>query len=197
MQNQKFTPVPIPKDGSVFITKQIQFSKSMDDIFLELKLETLWCQNSINMYGKDILEPRLTAWYGDPHAVYTYSGIKNIPLSWTDTLFNMKQVLEQEIGTEFNSVLLNYYRNGNDYMGFHSDDELELGLNPVIASVSLGSARKFLFINKANRKNEVPVVLNHGDVLVMAGDTQTYWKHGIRKTLSVGPRINLTFRKVY
>ena len=171
------------------------------ELFRVLMAESPWRETELQMFGKRIKMPRLTCWYGDADAVYTYSGIRNEPLPWTDCLNHMAERVRQVTGAEFNSVLLNLYRDGNDSMAWHSDDERELGPSPVIASVSLGATRKFNF-RKAKAQAGAPratrsIELTDGSLLQMHGDTQRDWQHGIPKAPQVTePRINLTFRRV-
>lgn len=156
---------------------------------------TPWEQSSIHIYGRDVKEPRLTAYYGD--LSYTYSSTKRTPLIWEPHILNLKSIVESYTNIEFNSCLLNYYRDGNDYIGFHSDDEPELGENPNIATLVLGEARNFIFIEKSTNV-ETLVMLGHGDLLLMKGDTQKYYKHGIKKSkYNIHPRVSLTFRRIY
>jgi alkylated DNA repair dioxygenase AlkB len=163
-----------------------------------LTLQTPWEQKTITLFGKPVLEPRLTAWIGDPDAVYTYSGTRLSPHPWTEALLKMKARIERQCGATFNSVLLNLYRDQNDSMGMHSDDEKELGPQPVIASLSLGAPRRFVM--KCRLIKTIPsktFLLQTGDLLIMRGDCQKRWKHGIPKEKKeCGPRINLTFRKI-
>ena len=160
--------------------------------------KTPWRQEDISLFGVTRPQPRLIAWYGDPGAVYTYSGISHDPLPWTARLLELRSAIEGLCDMTFNSVLLNYYRDGMDSMGLHADDEPELGDRPVIASYSLGARRRMYFRHKARR--ELPTQsldLPHDSLLVMSGTTQEYWKHGIRRTSRpCGPRVNLTFRLV-
>lgn len=163
--------------------------------FFELLLSTVeWKQEGMKMYGKTVNFPRLTAWYGDRDKPYSFSGITLHPLEWTNELLNIQQQLLIKTGLQFNSVLLNRYRNGNDSISWHSDGEPELGQNPTIASVNFGEARTFEL--KHNTSGEtITVVLPHGSMLLMAGETQHFWKHRVAKTSkSVKERINLTFR---
>ncbi len=153
-------------------------------------------QPTIKLGAKVINSPRLSAWHGDPDAVYTYSGLRNLPFPWTETLSQMRNSLENLTGSRFNSVLLNLYRSGSDSMGWHSDNEPELGNQPTIASISLGETRKFLMKHKklACRWEKM---LTSGSALIMAGETQRYWRHSIPKTKTLqGERINLTFRRI-
>lgn len=164
----------------------------------ELIASVPWRQDTITVWGKRRLQPRLVAWYGDAGASYTYSGLRLDPLPWTDTLMELKSLAESAANAEFNSVLLNHYRDQNDSMGMHSDDEPELGENPVIASLSLGEER--VFVLKHRFRTELPpcrLPLASGSLLVMKGPTQANWKHGLPKERhACGSRINLTFRYV-
>lgn len=169
------------------------------DRLLDRLLERVpWRQPRIHMFGREILSPRLAAWYGDPGACYTYSGLRNEPLPWLEELAELRERLEAFTGAAFNSVLLNLYRDGGDSMGWHSDDEKELGPNPVIASLSLGVARRFrLRPKKGRRAPGVDLDLGRGSLLVMAGETQHHWRHAVPKSAAAaGPRINLTYRLV-
>jgi alkylated DNA repair dioxygenase AlkB len=196
--NQVFERLPLP-EADVSILRDLDTHAPHEAIFEQLLRDSKWQQREMNMYGKKVLQPRLTAWYGDPERTYNYSGIRNIPLPWTDLLREVKRRIEDCTEEQFNSVLLNYYRDNNDSMGFHSDDEKELGPEPTIASLSLGDQRTFLFKHKNNVElGVVPVPLPGGSVLLMKGQTQKNYKHAInRETRTCGPRINLTFRKIY
>ncbi len=167
-----------------------------DLIFQKLLTEINWRQDKIKFYGKEIDIPRLTAWYGDSGKSYTYSNITMNPIPWTPVLFLIKNRIEEVAKISFNSVLINFYRHGKDSMAWHSDDEPELGKNPIIASVSFGGARKFRLRHRFNKTLEkVAFNLTHGSLLMMKGKTQEYWQHQIPKTAKpVMPRINLTFR---
>ena len=169
-----------------------------DSFFALLKNELPWQQDTIKLFGKSVKIPRLQSWHGDPECTYTYSNLTMAPNPWTKSLSSIKAKCEalcaQSYGTRFNSVLANWYRDGKDSMSFHSDDEPELGTNPVIASVTLGEARPFVFKHKET-KEKYTQVLEHGSVLIMAGATQSHYVHGIAKTAKpIGGRINLTFR---
>ncbi len=157
-----------------------------------------WQQEVIRLFDRQLQCPRLSAWYGDPGTVYQYSGIVRNPAPWPQYLSKLCCSIESRVESEFNSVLLNYYRDGNDSMGKHSDDEKELGKNPVIASLSLGNTRRFLLHPKSQSAGKPCAVnLTHGSLLIMKGNCQRNWKHAVPKTKSaVGPRINLTFRKI-
>ena len=168
-------------------------------IFDQLRDTTPWEQHVVRLFGRSHPAPRLSAWYGDPGATYTYSGLQLSPQPWTPLLDQLRQRVSTLTSKPFNSALLNYYRDGSDGMGWHSDDEPELGRDPCIASLSLGSERRFLLRHKT--QSNLPTsqyLLGDGDLLIMQGKTQHYWKHQIPKTRRpVGPRINITFRYVH
>lgn len=165
-------------------------------LFATLQTKISWQQGKIKLFGKTHAEPRLSAWIGDPEAVYTYAGKQMKPDSWLSELECLRQFLHLSFPYQWNSVLLNLYRDGHDYMGFHADNEPELGLNPVIASLSLGAERRFVFKHRGDAsKNEI--LLEHGSLLIMSGETQRDWLHALPKSLRVKtPRINLTFRTI-
>lgn len=165
--------------------------------FEQLTLEIPWKQEPIRMFGKKVMQPRLTAWVADKGLSYRYSGIEMKPLPWNQPLIEIKMQIQKLLGTKFNSVLLNLYRDGRDSMGWHRDNEPELGRNPLIASVSLGEPRRFLMRLYSNPETKIEFLLNHGSLLVMAGECQTEWEHSIPKSLKINsPRINLTFRRI-
>lgn len=157
-----------------------------------------WTQNTINMYGKRQLIPRLNAWYGDPGANITFSGITFNPMPWVSDLLTLKQQVETWLGCQFNSVLANYYRDGNDSVAWHSDDEKELGPTPLIASLSLGANRRFSLRPRfESTQTTQHIDLEGGSLLVMSGETQANWSHQIAKTKKTTQgRINLTFRQI-
>jgi alkylated DNA repair dioxygenase AlkB len=172
-------------------------SEESDQLMEALTTEVAWRQEPILIYGKKVMQPRLTAWYGEANASYRYSGIEMKPLPWIPALTLIRDRIRQQTGFEFNSVLLNQYRDGKDSMGWHRDNEPELGKNPVIASLSFGTSRRFLFRKYREHEQKMEITLGHGSLLIMKGETQTYWEHSIPKMLKVGePRINLTFRWV-
>lgn len=167
------------------------------EVFARLMDEVEWRQESITLFGRRVAQPRLMAWYGDEGTAYTYSGLKNEPLPWSPLLLDLKHRVEELSGHTFNSVLLNLYRDGNDSMGYHSDDERELGSNPVIASLSLGAKRKFNLKQKST-KELVSIELHDNSLLIMKGELQENWKHAIPKSKRVhSARINLTFRRIH
>lgn len=156
-----------------------------------------WEQHPVTVFGKTLLTPRLTAWYGDPRSVYRYSGSRFDPLPWTPPLLEMKTRVESHTGAVFNSVLLNYYRDGSDSVAWHSDHEEELGDKPLIASVSLGQERKFEFRKKLDHRLKYALKLGNGSLLIMKGRLQDEWEHRIPKSSApMIPRIGLTFRMI-
>ena len=163
----------------------------------ELTATTAWRQDSITMYGKPSPIPRLQAWYGEPGRTYTYSGIEMAPQPWTPALLEVRAAAEREARVTFNSVLCNRYRDGRDSVAWHSDDEPELGVDPVIASVSFGAVRPFRFRHRLDPSLTAEVELASGSIVVMRGPTQACWRHQIPKTTRlVGERLNLTFRVI-
>lgn len=168
-----------------------------DQWLAQLLAETPWEQPQVFLHGKHYPVPRLLAWYGDAEASYCYSGLVHQPLPWTALLGEIRLAVEQAAGQRFNGVLLNYYRDGKDSMGWHSDDETVLGRNPLIASLNLGGMRRFDLRRKGQTRIEHSLELGHGALLVMRGATQHHWQHQVAKTARpVAPRINLTFRLI-
>jgi len=163
-----------------------------------LKSEVPWSQPEVRIFGRFSPSPRLSAWYGDQHAVYRYSGLTNFPFPWLPWLHELRRRIEHYTQDSFNSVLLNFYRGGSDGMGWHRDNEPELGINPVIASISLGFPRRFVM--RHYKRRDMPrleVSPENGSLLIMRGQTQGLWQHAVPKTrMSVGLRLNLTFRNV-
>ncbi len=184
----------LPCDGEVLYSQNF----IEEDYLEELINDIQWGQSNIQIFGKTIPEPRLTAWYADPEINYTYSGATKTPIPWNLTLLDLKKKVEIASGISFNGVLLNYYRSGTDYMGWHSDDEKELGDNPIIASLSFGEARRFQLKHKTKKELETKTIeTKSGSLIIMKGETQKHWKHRLAKTeKKVGERINLTFRKI-
>ncbi|WP_250884046.1 alpha-ketoglutarate-dependent dioxygenase AlkB [Glaciecola sp. XM2] len=191
-----FEQLPMP-NAQVYLIENWIKPATADKLFMHFHRALAWEQPSIRLFGKTMKVPRLQAWYGDAEAGYTYSGLKMEPLPWEPQLAKLKSYCEQTCSTSFNSVLANLYRNGSDSMGLHADDEPELGRHPVIASVSFGQTRRFDFKHKQT-KEKVSVDLNHGSLLIMRGETQDYWQHGINKTKRIDKaRLNFTFRFVH
>ncbi len=186
-------------DAEVTLYKGFFHKEDADRLYTSLLKDTNWKQEDITVYGKTYPTPRLTAWYGDPQTAYTFSGSKWEPYPWNADLLFIKEKVEKAAGATFNSVLLNLYRNGADSVGWHRDNEEELGRNPVIASVSFGETRPFHIRHKFRKelaRMEIP--LTHGSLLLMAGPMQHYWEHQVPKTAKpISPRINLTFRFVH
>lgn len=171
-----------------------------DALLQALRRDVKWKQEaSLCRDGRRHKQPWLTAWYGDPGATYIYSGVRNEPRAWTEALAQLRDEVAKETGTPFNSVLLNLYRNGDDSIGAHSDNEPELGTRPVIASVSLGATRTFVLAQrKPLERTAGRLLLEHGSLLVMNGDAQQRYVHHIPKEPAVTEaRINLTFRRVF
>lgn len=158
-----------------------------------------WKQDHIKFFGKTHPLPRLTSWYGDPGASYKYSGIYSDPNPWNDGLLYVKSKVEAALGVCFNSVLLNWYRDGSDSLSWHADDERELGPEPIIASASFGDTRDFLFRRKDDKDQNLALKLHHGSLVVMKGTTQQHWVHSVpkRKSSSSRSRFNLTFRQIF
>jgi alkylated DNA repair dioxygenase AlkB len=168
-----------------------------DELLAVLLTGISWQQEDIVMFGELRRVPRLVAWHGDPGTAYTYSGTAHEPLPWTAALQSIRDRVQDLTGHSFNSVLLNRYRDGRDGMGWHADDERELGRDPVIASVSLGATRRFKLRHRRLREAAATIDLAHGDLLLMAGSTQHAYVHAVPKTTRpVGERVNLTLRLV-
>ena len=187
------TPIPVP-DGALSFLAQLALSLGNDEVLARLIAETAWRSELVTVWGKQYPQPRLTAWHGE--AAYAYSGLRLEPLPFTALQQEIREAVEAASGHRFNSVLLNYYRDGRDSMGMHSDNEPELGPEPVIASVSFGAERSFILQHKGS-KERVRLALSDGSLLLMAGTLQQHWLHGINKVARpLGPRVNLTFRFV-
>jgi alkylated DNA repair dioxygenase AlkB len=182
--NLKYIPNFIPLAEAATLMRSLQ--ESLD-----------WRQEQITLYGKTHDVPRLQAWYGNEDAAYQYSNLTMRPLPWSSSLLKLKQQCETASNSRFNSVLANLYRHGQDGMGRHADNEPELGQQPVIASLSFGEVRNLDFYHNQS-KDKVRLPMGNGSLLVMSGDTQTYWQHGIAKTKKqLAARINLTFRYIH
>lgn len=183
------------KDGELYYDRFFFSNIEANKYFNLLKKEIQWQQDNIKIFGKIYPQPRLTALYANNNKSYSYSNIKMQPITFTPTLFDIKSKIEKRINSQFTSCLLNLYRNGQDSNGWHADNEKELGLNPVIASLSLGAERVFHMKHRNDKKEKVKINLTNGSLLVMKGRTQHHWLHQIPKTRKkVGERINLTFR---
>lgn len=195
---QELHRLPIA-DAEIYHLARLRLPEAPDFLLRKLIEQTPWRAEEITVWGKRHVQPRLTAWYGDAGSRYRYSGLDLEPLPWTDTLQAIREAVETVAGTTFNSVLLNYYRNHRDSMGFHSDDEPELGAEPVIGSLSLGARRMFTLKHRRGKDvAPVRIALESGSLLVMRGITQRNWKHGIAKQARpCGARVNLTFRRIH
>jgi alkylated DNA repair dioxygenase AlkB len=172
-----------------------------DALFEALRVDIPWTRHRLRIFGREVEAPRLSCWIGDPGAMYRYSGTRFTPEPWPAALAPARDAVSEAAGIRFNSVLANLYRDGQDAMGWHSDDERELGPEPVIASLSLGATRRFVLkarvADAEGRFARHVLELAHGSLLVMRGDTQTRFRHALPRTARpVGPRINLTFRQI-
>ena len=187
------TPLPV-RDGELGWLAQLPLPWPNAEVLARLIAQTAWRAETVVVYGKRHLQPRLSAWHGDK--AYRYSGLQLAPVPMTPLLETIRLAVQDATGRCYNSVLLNYYRDGRDSMGMHSDDEPELGPMPAIASVSFGATRTFILRHKAS-KETLKLPLTDGSLLFMAGATQANWVHGINKTSRpVGERLNLTFRNI-
>lgn len=187
----------LPSGGEVYYIPHVFSHEKADEYFNLLFSEIRWKQEPIKIFGKEVLQPRLTAWYGDIEKPYTYSGLTMAPNHWIHPLMEIKKVADEYSGVQSTSALLNLYRDGNDGLGWHRDNEKVLGPEPVIASVSLGVSRFFQFRKYHNKKDVISIELEPGSLLVMRGATQRSWEHRVPKSKKVhGARINITFRKI-
>ncbi len=205
MQSDLFLSAPLSLDlPDAEITYYPDFIQGQSHYYQTLINDINWQQDTLGLYGRQVLIPRLNAWYGESDADYSYSGLDLTPLPWTKTLLVLKSAVEQQLRARFNSVLANYYRDGADSVAWHSDDEPELGEQPLIASLSFGATRRFSLRSRFSlcNNNEAKPSPKHldlagGSLLVMGGTTQRYWQHQIPKTRrAVAGRINLTFRTI-
>ncbi|MDQ2771489.1 MAG: alpha-ketoglutarate-dependent dioxygenase AlkB [Bacteroidota bacterium] len=189
--------LPLPQAELLFAPDFLPAAKARS-LLADLTATVTWEQRTIRLFGQEFPQPRLTAWYGDPDARYTYSGLAWEPRPWLPALAELRARVEAATTARYNSVLLNLYRDGRDSMGWHADDEPELGPAPIIASLSLGAPRRFRLRPRAGLPY-VPfgIDLPNGSLLLMRGPTQQHWQHALPKTARpVGPRLNLTFRWV-
>lgn len=185
-------------DGDILWVRRFLPPREADQLMQTLHNDIPWRQDSIRIAGKDTPIPRLQAWFGDPGMSYTYSGLTLQPTPWSPTLAQVKQRIEAYSDTHFNSLLANLYRDENDSVGWHADDEPELGENPVIASLSLGESRDFVLKHRNHPEQKLKLSLENGDLLIMKGALQHHWLHQIPKARTqCGPRINLTFRRIF
>ncbi len=197
LENNLQNKVVINTDGDAILYPFFFSIKESNRLFSDLYSSVKWRQDTIQFFGKKMPLPRLTAWYGDEGKSYTYSGIEQHPEAWNPVLKSIKSKIEEISEVTFNSVLINLYRDGKDSVSWHSDDEPELGENPIIASVSFGASRRFSLKHKISKDHKIDIDLPNGSLLLMKGQMQHFWQHQIAKTSkSVAPRINLTFRVI-
>ena len=196
-QSNEFIKLPL-KDANVLYLEQFYNSETSNFLFNTLRKEIQWQQDNIKLFGKTYKQPRLTALYAENEKPYSYSNITMYPESFFKELEQIKSDVEEMIAHKFTTCLANLYRTGNDSNGWHSDNEKELGHNPVIASLSLGATRSFQLKHKTDSSLRFNIELPSGSLLIMKGTTQEFWKHQIPKTKKhVGERINLTFRTIH
>lgn len=187
----------LPYDFGALLHRDVWDDDQSSDMMRRLSQDLEWQQVHVEVFNRRVAQPRLTCWYGDTGKSYSYSGVHLDPLPWTPLLSEIKRITEGTVGSTFNSVLANMYRSGSDSIAWHSDDEPELGPQPVIASVSFGSLRRFDMRHRST-KETVHIDLTSGSILVMSGMSQSHWQHQIAKTKKpIGPRINLTFRTIH
>ncbi len=186
----------LPQDGTVNYYGKILNQKEANDFYKTL-LETIeWKNDEAVIFGKKIITKRKVAWYGDENFEYTYSNSTKNAIPWTEELLALKKMTEEKTGEIFNSCLLNLYHDGSEGMAYHSDAEKDLKKNGAIASLSFGAERKFLFKHKFNQE-KIEIFLEHGSLLMMKDQTQSFWLHRLPPTKKVFvPRINLTFRMI-
>ena len=189
--------IQLPNADLIYVPNFYQTDEA-NFIFKYLKNKTPWQEDDIKVFGKTYKQPRLTAFYSEDNKSYGYSGLQLKTEKFTPLLNDIKQKIEHEFLESFNSVLLNFYRDGNDSNGWHADNEKELGNNPVIASISLGEERPFHFKHRTIKEQRHKILLKHGSLLIMKGEMQHYWLHQIAKTKKqISERINLTYRLIF
>ena len=197
MQDLKSKGNIILPDASLMYEPAFLEPEEADTLYDSLLREVLWQQDEITLFGKTFPQPRLTALYGENGKSYAYSGIRMQPHPFPEILKSVKSRVEAYCGHFFTTCLLNLYRDGTDSNGWHADDEKELGVNPVIASVSLGAPRAFHLKHRKEASERYRLVLDHGSLLVMGGPMQHHWLHQLPKTRRpIGGRINMTFRNI-
>ena len=197
--------IPLP-DARLDFDPHWLTATAADALFADLHAAIPWETHRLRIFGRELDSPRLSCWIGDPGAAYTYSRTRFEPRPWPPALAFVRARLQADLGAGFNSVLANLYRDGRDSMGWHSDDEPELGAEPVIASLSLGATRRFTLKRRADHPEPVEgrhasakfaIELPHGSLFVMRGATQHHWRHALPRTAKpCGERLNLTFRRV-
>lgn len=196
-QDYQFKQMQTIVENEIYLKPDFLTEAEADSCFTRLLKTTAWQEETLFIYGRFIKVPRLMSWHGDAQAVYCYSGKTHNPLPWTSELLELKQLAEDFAQSEFNSVLLNLYRNGADSMSWHSDDEKELGDKPLIASLTLGAVRDFQLRHRRDKNHRLNLQLPHGSLLLMKNTCQQSWQHQLPKRQKVTrARINLTFRLV-
>ena len=196
LKNSDYALNILPKDGRVEYLPELLSEEYSANLMSQLQTSLLWESDELMIFGKKVITRRKVAWIGDLGCAYTYSGVKKSPQAWSSELLSIKAQVEKLAQSEFNSCLLNFYHDGDDGMGWHSDNEKELDANSPIVSLSLGARRKFAFRHKED-KTTIPIFLDNGSALIMHSPTQVFWQHALLKTKTVSiPRINLTFRKI-
>lgn len=185
------------EDGEILWVQHFYDEDSAQQLYSRLQEEIPWRQDSIRIAGKETPIPRLQAWFGDPGMSYSYSGLTLQPEPWNETLVHIKEQIENYSDTRFNSLLANLYRDQQDSVGWHADNEPELGTNPIIASLSLGGERRFQIKHRSHPERKLELNLQSGDLLIMKGAMQHHWLHQVPKARQPClPRINLTFRRI-
>lgn len=196
LQRMEWIEIALP-GAQLRIAPAFLTADEADAVLSTLSAEIPWEQHRVRLYGREFTSPRLSCWVGDPGACYTYSRTRFEPRPWTPVLGMLKAKVEYACDSRFNSVLANLYRDGADGMGWHSDDEPELGQEPLIASLSLGCVRGFALRDRAERRQRLKLDLPHGSLLLMAGHTQALYQHALPKSRrALPPRLNLTFRRI-
>lgn len=187
----------LPLDGADVRYCERAFAPAADALLDALRHEIPWERHRLRLFGREIDAPRLSCWIGDAGTTYVYSRARFVPHAWTSTLTELRSDLATRFDLHFNSVLANLYRDGRDSTGWHSDDEPELGTEPVIASLSFGAVRRFRFRSRETRRVAMTIDLAHGSLLVMRGATQRLYQHDLPKVGRCGgARVNLTFRRI-
>ncbi|SHI51161.1 alpha-ketoglutarate-dependent dioxygenase AlkB family protein [Flavobacterium haoranii] len=186
------------KDGQFIYYPKFLNEELASELFNSIYQETNWKEDSITIFGKKILQPRLTCLFGNEGKPYSYSGITMYPNNWNKPLLFIKNEIEQICTQNFTTVLANLYRNENDSNGWHADNEKSLGHDPIIASISLGEERLFQIKHNSNKSEKINLILEHGSLLLMKEGSQIHYKHQLPKSkTSKNPRINLTFRTIF
>jgi alkylated DNA repair dioxygenase AlkB len=185
----------LPYGGELYYVPDVFSREESDEYFNQLFTQIRWKQEPIKIFGKEVMQPRLTAWYGDVTKPYAYSGITMAPNHWIDPLLKIKSVADELSGAQSSSALLNLYRDGNDGLGWHRDNEKVLGPAPTISSVNFGAVRTFQLRDHKDKNNLISIGLQPGSIVIMKGASQQVWEHRVPKSKKFfGPRINITFR---